>query len=104
MSTENSKTKGTPLTRADKKHIRREVVDQARKTGSRAYQFAYDGDQKVQVTGFPNGQATTEPVLENGASLEPRRLLTALGVPARWIGVGTAALALAVEVARVVVS
>lgn len=101
MSTANSTRKGTRLTRADKRQIRGEVVDAARRTGSRAYQFAYDGDQKVQVTGFPNGRATIEPVLDNGVSIEPRRLLLAAGVPARWLGVGTLLLAAAAEALRV---
>jgi hypothetical protein len=104
MSTENSVEKGSKLTRSSKRQIRREVVDAARRTGARAFQFAWDGDQKVQITGFPNGRATQEPVLDNGASIEPRQLLTALGVPARWLGVASAAVVLIGEVLRVALS
>lgn len=98
MSTENSRTRGTVLSRADKKIIRAEVVAAARQTGARAFQYAWDGDQKVQVTGFPNGRATIERVTVGGVSVEPRRLLLALGVPARYVGLAAAALVLAVEV------
>jgi len=98
MSTENSRTKGTRLKRADKKIIRSEVVEAARHTGARAYQYAWDEDQKVQVTGFPNGKATIERVTVGGLSVEPRKLLLSLGVPARYVGVGTALLLLALEV------
>lgn len=104
MSTANSRRKGTKLTRKDKQAIRREVVALSQRTGNRAYQYAWDGDQKVQITGFPNGQATIENVLDDGVSVEPRKLLTALGVPTRWLGVGTAVLVVLAEVLRVVVS
>lgn len=98
MSTENSVIEGTPLTRLDRKVIRAQVVQLAQHTNARAYQFAWDGDQKVQITGFPSGKATVEKVNVAGLSLEPRRLLTAFGVPTRWLGVGTLALALVAEV------
>lgn len=102
MSTENSVTQGTPLKRSDKKIIRNEVVVAAQRTGKRAFQYAWDGDQKVQITGFPNGRATIEKVTAAGVSVEPRRLLLAVGVPARWVGVGSAVLVVALEVLRVV--
>lgn len=102
MSTENSVTKGTRLKRSDKKVIRNEVVVAAQRTGKRAFQYAWDGDQKVQITGFPNGRATIEKVTAAGVSVEPRRLLLAVGVPARWVGVGSAVLVVALEVLRVV--
>lgn len=101
MSTTNSKQRGSGLTRQSKQYVRREVIQTAVRTGARAYQFAYDGDQKVQITGFPNGRATIQPVLENGVSVEPAKLLLAIGVPARWVGVGVAVLAVAAELARV---
>lgn len=102
MSTENSVTQGTPLKRSDKKIIRNEVVVAAQRTGKRAFQYAWDGDQKVQITGFPNGRATIEKVTAAGVSVEPRKLLLAAGVPARWVGVGSAVLVVALEVLRVV--
>jgi hypothetical protein len=101
MSTENSTTKGTRLTRRDKQFVRAEVVSAAQLTGKRAFQYAWDGDQKVQITGFPAGRATIENVTEAGVSIEPRRLLLAAGFPARYVGVAAAVLAVAAEVLRV---
>lgn len=98
MSTENSREKGTRLKRRDKQVVRAEVVSAAQRTGKRAFQYAWDGDDKVQITGFPNGRATIERVTVSGVSVEPRRLLLAAGVPARYVGVGTAALLLVLEI------
>lgn len=96
--------KGEKLTRKHKQAIRAEVVDVAKQTGARAYKFAWDGDKQVQVTGFPNGQATVEEVTVAGVSVAPRQLLSSLGVPTRWLGVASAAVVVLAEVVRVVLS
>jgi hypothetical protein len=93
-------TKGRRLSTAERRAIRANLVRLARQTGARTYQFAWDRDQKVQITAFPSGRSTVKDVDDAGLSLEPERLLTALGVPARWMGVALAAFALAGELAR----
>lgn len=98
MSTENSRTKGTPLKRRDKQFIRSEVVLAAQRTDKRAFQYAWDKHDKVQITGFPNGRATIERVDLNGVSIEPRKLLLAAGVPARYVGAASLAFVLVADV------
>lgn len=99
MSTPNSVNPETKLTRSDRIAIRKQEIRDAEHTGRRAYQFAWDAGQKVQITGFPDGRATIEKVDVGGLSLEPRKLLTRWGVPTRWLGVGSLAIVLAADLA-----
>ncbi len=91
---------GKSLTLADKRTIRAELVQLARQTGSRAFSFRWDGDDKVEYRAFPDGKCVVSKVTDGGISVEPQRSITLAGVPARvaWaVAAGAALLAVVAE-------
>ena len=83
--------RGQPLTLADKREIRRELVALSQHSGTRAFTYRYDGDDLREFRAWPSGKFVTSRCLPSGTSLEPPRRLLAFGVSHRVVGIAAAA-------------